>query len=133
MQYSELRRYQRDFAAFTALHHKDNCALPSHFDSESYTSAAGDNWDHEGEDVSDHDTATVLYQHPSDILLHKPNLSDTTIIHGPRVFYKSLSRQNLRECNKLSHRPDIPPSYIVRQGIRPENISAVNAHARDTT
>jgi len=106
--YPEPRRYQRDLASFTALHNHDPVALPSHFDPGQFTSGAIDNWDHEGANVSEHDTVTVLYQDKPLSLIQKPKISDTQITHGPQAFKEVLSCQVLSEFYKPAHHPDIP-------------------------
>ena len=60
LSYAELRRYQYDIATYTAQQNKDGIALPAHFDPGQFTSADLDNWDHEGANVSEHDTVCVL-------------------------------------------------------------------------
>ena len=62
LSYGELRRYQYDIATYTAQQNRQDVALPAHFDPGEFTSAAVDNWDHEGADVSEHDTVCVLFQ-----------------------------------------------------------------------
>ena len=48
-------------------------------------SGAMDNWDHEGERVSEHDTALVLFQEKSDECFFKKKISETGIIHGEQT------------------------------------------------
>lgn len=62
LSYTGLRRYQHDLASFTALHSQDRVELPGHFDPGQFTSGVIDNWDQEGENVSEHNTVTVVYQ-----------------------------------------------------------------------
>ena len=81
--YPELRRYQCDLASFTAQHNRNRVGLPSHFDPGQFTSGAIDNWDHEGTNVSEHDTVTVLFQDKPPSSPHKPKISDTQVRHGP--------------------------------------------------
>ena len=75
--YPELRRYQCDLESFTAKHNQHRVGLPSHFDPGQFTSGAIDNWDHEGANVSEHDTVTVLFQDKPPSSMHKPKISDT--------------------------------------------------------
>ena len=62
LSYGELRQYQYDIATYTAQQNRQDVALPAHFDPGEFTSAAVDNWDHEGANVSEHDTVFVLFQ-----------------------------------------------------------------------
>ena len=111
--YADLRRYQHDLAAFTAHHNKAAVALPCHFDPGQFTSGAIDNWDHEGANVSEHDTVTVLYQDKSSSSLCKPKMSETQVTHGPQAFKEILPCQLLLEFQKPVTRPDISPTYAV--------------------
>lgn len=61
MSYTELHRYQHDMAAFTVNQNEADMKLPAHFDPGNFTSAAMDNWDHEGANSSEHDMVCVLY------------------------------------------------------------------------
>ena len=85
LSYTELRRYQHDLACFTSQHNQDRVVLPSHFDPGQFTSGAIDNWDHEGANVSEHDTVTVLYQDKS--------LSSIYLTHKSHMGHK-LSRKS---------------------------------------
>ena len=89
--------------------------LPSHanFDPGQFTSGAIDNWDHEGANVSEHDTVTVLYQDKSSSSLCKPKMSETQVTHGPQAFKEILPCQVLLEFQKPVTRPDISPTYTV--------------------
>ena len=49
--YSELRTYQHDLAAFAAPDQGERVQIPSRFNLIEFTSDAIDNWDHEGEKV----------------------------------------------------------------------------------
>ena len=75
--YPELRRYQHDLASFTAQRNSGQVALPSHFDPGQFTSGATDNWDHEGINVSEHDTVTVLFQDKPPSPTNKTKISET--------------------------------------------------------
>ena len=111
--YPELRRYQHDLASFTAQHNEVRVALPSHFDPGQFTSGAIDNWDHEGTNVSEHDTVTVLFQDKPPSSTHKPRMSDTQVTHGPQSFTKVLPCQVLSDFHKPLRRRDIPATYEV--------------------
>ena len=109
--YSELRRYQHDLASFTINHNELDMKLPSHFDPGNYTSAAIDNWDHEGAKSSEHDTVCVLFQHKPSTMLAKPKRSDTCVIHGPKVIREKLQCQNLKEFEDHTRKYELPLSY----------------------
>jgi hypothetical protein len=113
LSYTELRRYQHDLAAFTAQYNQDRVGLPTHFDPGQFTSGAIDNWDHEGTNVSEHDTVTMLYQDKSLSMPHKPKISDTVVTHGPKAFKEILPCQILADFHKPSKCADIPVSYKV--------------------
>lgn len=113
--YPELRRYQHDLATFTAQHNNDRVSLPSNFDPGQFTSGAIDNWDHEGANVSEHDTVTVLYQDKPPSSTSKPKISDTQVTHGPQSFSLILKCQVLSDFYKPSRRADIPATYKVAE------------------
>ena len=115
--YPELRRYQCDLASFTAQHNRDRVGLPSHFDPGQFTSGAIDNWDHEGANVSEHDTVTVLFQDKPPSSIHKPKISDTEVKHGPQAFKEVLPCQVLSDFHKPARRPDIPTTYDVQEDV----------------
>ena len=117
LSYAALRRYQHDLAAFTAHHNKAAVALPCHFDPGQFTSGAIDNWDHEGANVSEHDTVTVLFQDKPTSSLCKPKISETEVTHGPQAFKEVLPCQLLSEYQKPVTRPDISPAYTVSRDI----------------
>ena len=91
LSYAELRRYQYDIATYTAQQNEDGIALPAHFDPGQFTSAGLDNWDHEGANVSEHDTVCVLYQ-------NKP-VSQTS------------KQGNLRHWSNMAHKPSKKNSH----------------------
>ena len=117
MSYDELRRYQCDMARISAQHNRDRMGLPHHFDPGQFTSCAIDNWDHEGENASEHDTAMVLFQDKPESLPQKPKISDTQVKHGQRAFNQILPCQKLIDIKKPVHRPDIPASYKVENDV----------------
>ena len=119
-------------AYFTAQHNKDRVALPSHFDPGQFTSGAIDNWDHEGTNVSEHDTVTVLFQDKPPSLTAKPKISDTLVQHGPQAFKEILSCQIISDFHKSARRPDIPASYEVTNEIYKSDKS-IAAKLKDTT
>ena len=98
---------------FRTLISKVTVALPCHFDPGQFTSGAIDNWDHEGANVSEHDTVTVLYQDKSSSSLCKPKMSETQVTHGPQAFKEIMPCQVLLEFQKPVTRPDISPTYTV--------------------
>ena len=87
--------------------------VSSHFDPGQFTSVAIDNWDHEGINVSEHDTVTVLLQDKSPSSTHKPKVSDTKVTHGPQAFKMVLPCQLLSKFYKPAHRLDLPAQYQV--------------------
>ena len=87
--------------------------VSSHFDPGQFTSVAIDNWDHEGINVSEHDTVTVLFQDKPPSSTHKPTVSDTKVTHGPQAFKMVLPCQLLSKFYKPAHRPDLPAQYQV--------------------
>ena len=113
LSYSELRRYQHDLTSFTAQHNKEIISLPRQFDPGQFTSGAINNWDHEGANVSEHDTVTVLFQDKPPSSTCKPRLSGTDVIHGPQSFKKTLKCQVLTDFLKSARRPGLPSSYKV--------------------
>lgn len=60
LSYTGLRRYQHDHASFTALHNQDRVYLSGHFDPGQFNSGTINSWDHEGADVSEHDSYCLL-------------------------------------------------------------------------
>ena len=107
LSYSELRRYQHDLTSFTAQHNKEIISLPRQFDPGQFTSGAINNWDHEGANVSEHDTVTVLFEDKPPSSTCKPRLSETDVIHGPQSFKETLKCQVRTECT------DFPSSYEI--------------------
>ena len=63
--YQEILHYQYDMAAFSVKNQNERSVIPNHFHKDIFTSGAFDNWDHEGERASVHDTVAVLYLHQS--------------------------------------------------------------------
>ena len=84
-----------------------------------FTIAAFDNFDHEEATLSgiggSHDTVSVLFQDmPADIP-HKPNISETSVVHDSKVFTQDLPCQDKKEYIKPPRKADIPSSYIVSE------------------
>ena len=114
--YSELLRYQYDLAKFASSQNNDErVQIPSHFQTNQFTSGAIDNWDHEGEKTSEHDTVAVLYQNDSGLRTTKPKLSEAGIIHGPRCFNEILSCQTLCDFYKPPRHPDYPKDIQIKE------------------
>ena len=61
MSYTDLRRYQHNIAVFSAETNNQRIHISSHFKNDLLTSGAFDNWYHEGENSSTHDTVAVFY------------------------------------------------------------------------
>ena len=95
--------------------------LPSQFDRKMFTTGALDNFDHEELTLSgiggSHDTVCVLFQDKPGSTSRKPNMSDTSIIHGSKVFKRELPCQTLEEYFKPSRKSDLPPNYIVEDDL----------------
>ena len=111
--YPELRRLQHDVASFTAEKNIEIVSLPSHFDPGEFTYVAIINWDHGGMNVSEHDTVTVLFQNKPEASRGKPNVTDTSVQHGPQSFKETLKCQLLSEFIKPSKKPKLPADYQV--------------------
>ncbi len=86
----------------------ESCAeqvpLPSHFDADMFTVAAVDNFDHEEATLSgiggSHDTVSVLFQDKPIISHRKPNISESPIEHGSKVFKHELPCQECKDFIK---------------------------------
>ena len=115
--YEEILRYQHDMAGLSVKNQNDSALIPAHFQKEQFTSGAFDNWDHEGERVSVHDTVAVLYQDSSSVATYKPKISEAGIVHGPRAFATELKCQQLLEFFKPAKRPDFPSDVIIEPSI----------------
>ena len=63
--------------------------------------------------VSEHDTVTVLFQNKPEASRGKPNVSDTSVQHGPQSFKETLKCQLLSEFIKPSKKPKLPADYQV--------------------
>ena len=108
LSYAELRQYQYEIATYTAQQNEDSIALPAHFDPGKFTSAGLDNWDHEGANVSEHDTVCVLYQDKPVSQTSKPRRSETLVKHGPQAFKETLPCQVLKDFQAPTKRPGLP-------------------------
>ena len=115
--YTELLRYQHDLAAFSLQNQDERVQMPSHFQADQFTSGAIDNWDHEGEKTSVHDTVAVLYQDRSQVKSFKPKLSEVAMSHGPRALNNILRCQELLEFYKPSHHPDFPKNGTIEPNV----------------
>jgi hypothetical protein len=115
--YDEIRQYHNDMAALTVETSKDTVPLPSHFDHQMYTTAAFDNFDHEEATDSgiggSHDTVSVLFQEKPAQTVSKPNISDSGITHGSKVFKTELPCQILKEFIKPAMKASLPEDYVV--------------------
>ena len=108
LRYAELRRYRNDIATYNAQQNEDGIALPAHFDPGQFTSAGLENWDHEGANVSAHDTVCVLYQDKPVSQTSKPRRSETLVKHGPQAFNETLPCQVLKDFQAPTKRPELP-------------------------
>ena len=115
--YDELLRYQNDMASFTIESCEGGVPFPSNFNSNMFTMAAFDNFDHEEATLSgiggSHDTVTVLFQDDGAQKENKPRISQSKVKHGPKSFDTQLQCQNLKNFHKPSHRADLPDEYVV--------------------
>ena len=111
LSYPKLRRYQYDIATYTVQQNEHEVALPAHFDPGEFTSSAFDNWDHEGTNVSEHDTVCVLFQDRTSSQRFKPKRSDTLVEHGPQAFKETLPCQILQEFESYVKRANLPRSF----------------------
>ena len=116
--YDELRRYHTDMAKYTIESSKCDVPLPSNFDPDVYTIGGMDNFDHEEASASGiggtHDSVAILLQ---DRFMNskncKPNISETSVVHGEKTLKSVLSCQRIREFHKPSKKPDLPSDYKV--------------------
>ena len=127
LSYSELRRYQCDMAMYIAHQNQQRISLPAHFEPEQFTSGAMDNWDHEGANVSEHDTVTVLFQDKPILAREKPKISDTNIQIGPQSFTDTLPCQVLQDFHKSSHKPDLPVSYAANRNVHKSDAARLSS------
>ena len=115
--YDEILRYHNDMVWLTVESGHDNVPLPSHFSTEDNTSGTLDNFDHEEATLSgiggSHDTVLVLFQDKTIESPAKPLISESYIVHGPKVFNCELPCQELKEYIKPVRKPDLPEDYEV--------------------
>ena len=117
--YQELMRHQTDMATYSVKSSKDTVPFPSHFNASMFTMAAIDNFDHDEATLSgiggSHDTVTVLFQDKDHETqqAHKPRISETGILHGPKAFNINLPCQQLKTFYKPSKKADLPENYTV--------------------
>ena len=87
-------RYHNDMATMTIESCKNCVPMPSHFDVHMYTTEAFDNFDHEEATLSGiagtHDTVSVLFQDKGAHSSSKPNITDSEVTHGSKVFKSEL-------------------------------------------
>ena len=115
--YDEIRRYHNDMASLVVETSQGNVPIPSHFSSKAFTLAAFDNFDHEESTLSGiggtHDTVTVLFQDKSPHVNKKPNISESAVIHGSKVFKSELPCQVLKEFTKPSKKAGLHEDFTV--------------------
>ena len=113
--YPELLRYHTDLASYTVKEKNNNVPLPCHFNTISHTTAAFDNFDHNEHTPtglgSSHDTVAILIQDKPEVIHRKPNVSNTTVIHGDKSFIGPLPCQKLQEFYKCSKKIELPSNY----------------------
>ncbi len=119
--YDEILRYHSDLASLTVTNSQSNVPLPSHFNTDMFTTAAFDNFDHEEATLSgiggSHDTVSVIFQDKPTEVTPKPNISDSNVIHGSKVFNCELPCQVVKEFIKPAKKPDIHDDYSVQQNL----------------
>ena len=115
--YEEILRYQHDMGALSAIKQNDRALIPSHFQTNQFTSGFFDNWDHKGERVSVLDTVAVLYQDSSSVTTSKPNISESSVEHGRRAFDTKLKCQQRLEFFKPANQPDFPSEVTIEPSI----------------
>ena len=97
--------------------------LLSHFNPENFTIAAFDNFDHEECTLSGiggtHDTVAVLFQDKPIQALRKPNITESLIEHGSKVFNVELPCQEFKEFLKPSRKPELPNEFVVSTSLHP--------------
>ena len=117
MGYDGLLRYHSDMANLIVNSSEGNVPLPSHFDPDNFTVAAFDNFDHEKATLSGiqgtHDTVSVLFQDKPTQVKSKPNVSETSVEYGSKVFKQKLPCQNMKEFFKSSNKVELPADYSV--------------------
>ena len=125
--YDEILRYQTDLASFVCTNGSDDVPLPSHLNSEKFTTAAFDNFDHEEATLSGlsgtHDTVSVLYQDKSDGIQRKSRISGTGVLHGSKSFQKTIKCQELKDFFKPTKKGEIPIDYSVSNSTLNEGCS----------
>ena len=135
--YQELMRHQTDMATYSVESSKDTVPFPSHFNSSMFTMAAFDNFDHDEATLSgiggSHDTVTVLFQDKDHERhqAHKPRISETGILHGPKAFNINLPCQQLKTFYKPSKKADLPENYTVPNVQPPNNELLISIRKKD--
>ena len=108
--------------------------MPSQFDPEMFTLAVFDNFNHEEATLlgikGSHDTVSVLFQEKPQRTFSKPNISETNIVHGSKVFQQQLKCQDLQPYIKPVKKPDLPSHYCVKEELF--NVSTEKKHQRMT-
>ena len=116
LSYPELLRYHTDLSSYVLSEtNHDNVPLPSHFQTNIHTTAAFDNFDHNEHTPSgsgsSHDTVSILIQDQPEVINRKPNISQTTVVHGVKNFMGPLPYQKLKCFHKSSKKIAIPNNY----------------------
>ena len=119
--YDELLRYHNDMAAYVLESSDTKVPLPSHFDPESETMGAMDNFDHEEATLSgiggSHDTVSILMQDNPKSTHGKPNISQTNVDHGATQFKQELPCQTLQDYIKPAKKTILPENYKVAEDL----------------
>ncbi|OXU22397.1 hypothetical protein TSAR_010977, partial [Trichomalopsis sarcophagae] len=95
---------------------QSNVPIPSHFDRNSYVTAAFDNFDHIENSISGlnstHDTVAVIFQdYNADFDCRKPKVSTTKLHCNARAFTTKLKCQEVLNYTKLSNTVTLPADF----------------------
>lgn len=104
--YDQILKSKTNLAAFTIESCMNTVPLPSHFIKSNFTKGEFDNLDHNEDTLSGlnstHDNVCVLFQDTSNLVLHKPNISDTSVNKIKRSLDSILPCQQLKNFFKPS-------------------------------
>ena len=107
--------------SYMVLSSSGKVPMPSQFDPNMFTIVAFDNFDHDEATFSgikgSHDTVSVLFQEKPQRTFSKPNISETGIVHGSKVFQQQLKCQDLQPYIKPAKKPELPPNYCVKESL----------------
>ena len=115
--YDEVLRIRTRLAEYTQISCQSSVPLPSHFDPQSYITAAFDNFDHNEASLSGlnatHDAVTVIFQDESDNYdKSKPLISETFVKTRAKTLENKLKCQQIKNFDKLTNTLFIPSDYL---------------------